>query len=854
MSVWINRRMRRHHVMLVISLWLLVLHAASCSSNLAPLPLTAEQRIEDFRYLAKTLAEGYPFLDVCKRTTGFDWVAHIRDFEAEIEAASSDEEFAKAIAHALGLLNNGHTGITSWSMISRYPAFMKTWRSQAGKTTWERTNYWYGLGGAFLGRQGFPTTGIHAVYAAGQYVVVGTKTEGSLSAIVPPGSVVTAIDGVSVNECVRKLLGQTFLRYDPLRKMVYQPVLTAFGASEPGAGVGIPGQDTVTVTVSTPEGNPTEVVVPRKMNAWDAGYSWPPRYLPGQDSVTSASGNLYVTMLEGSVAYAQIRSMRDGLGEIQGDVKTLRKFMETHSPGALVLDIRGNGGGSDNYWQAMVAMLATDTVSCASGVTWRNSPFIQPFMADKGADDLPAASSDDLLTAQASSGDRFPGEILTEAFVEPKAWTRKVEPDNSINYRGRVFLLVDGYVYSSAESFAAFCKGSKWATVVGSYTGGDGIGYDPAIVVLPNSGMAIRFSADMGLNPDWSANEEFHTRPNIIAEWTPDDILRYAATSGRPARPDPAWDRQLRACMDEVTFGALPLDAKIQAGLNHLEPLVRQAWSMIQASVKESEESSREIFADKATRFTDAEITTLELAGSFENIEEDAVIEVYLRMLPEDPSKVFLPGGSTIREGWKLSQGSMGDPYLVARSVGGETTYLGSFDRGSGYGLLDGALEIMYRLESQATSFVATSPIEISRVFALSDLDRTPKEAAELFTKRFIWSLREKDDLSNPKYRTFILTDYKDLGFEMYPTTDAPDEYQLQNWEIGEQSWVIEPSVAYRYKGTISPIGDGSKISADQWVTELYQGSRVGFLMVKDGNSYTFRSRYFTQDRTVPTV
>lgn len=80
-----------------------------------------------------------------------------------------------------------------------------------------------------------------------------------------------------------------------------------------------------------------------------------------------------------------------------------------------------------------------------------------------------------------------------------------------------------------------------------------------------------------------------------------------------------------------------------------------------------------------------------------------------------------------------------------------------------------------------------------------------------------------------------------------YPTTGAPDEYQLHSWEVSEQSWIIEPSVAYQYIGTISPFGDGRSIPADQWITELYQGSRIGFLMTKDGDSYTFRSRYFTQ-------
>lgn len=294
-----------------------------------------------------------------------------------------------------------------------------------------------------------------------------------------------------------------------------------------------------------------------------------------------------------------------------------------------------------------------------------------------------------------------------------------------------------------------------------------------------------------------------------------------------------------------------PLETKIEVGLNDPDPLVRQAWSMIRGDIEQNEETSRQIFADEGTRFTDAEITALELIDSFDSIHEDAVIEVYLlqyRMLPEDMTKIVFAGGMKARDGWLLSGGSMGSPHLVAEDVDEEITYIGTIHpEGEGQGVLDATLELLYRLGSQDAGSVATSPIEISRVYAVTNPDLTPREAAELLTLCFVESLRENDDLENPTYKTFVLTDYKDLSFEMYPTTGAPDEYQLHSWEVSEQSWIIEPSVAYQYIGTISPFGDGRSIPADQWITELYQGSRIGFLMTKDGDSYTFRSRYFTQ-------
>jgi hypothetical protein len=56
--------------------------------------LTMEQKLKDFRYLFQTLKESYPFLELKKRTEGYDWVAHEKEFEQEIPGTKDDREFA----------------------------------------------------------------------------------------------------------------------------------------------------------------------------------------------------------------------------------------------------------------------------------------------------------------------------------------------------------------------------------------------------------------------------------------------------------------------------------------------------------------------------------------------------------------------------------------------------------------------------------------------------------------------------------------------------------------------------------------------------------------------------------------
>ena len=179
------------------------------------------------------------------------------------------------------------------------------------------------------------------------------------------------------------------------------------------------------------------------------------------------------------------------LREPDKDLAQLRNLIEKERPEALIIDIRGNGGGSDNYWQSLVAMLSEEPVSSRFGLTWRKSEHLQPFVEQKVAAKQPAIPRTELEAA--SSTGRMPPELLTGAFEDVRVWDRTVNPSkDSLRYKGKICLLVDDYVFSSAESFAAFCKGSGWATLIGSFTGGDGIGFDTGMLALPNSGMLIR--------------------------------------------------------------------------------------------------------------------------------------------------------------------------------------------------------------------------------------------------------------------------------------------------------------------------------------------------------------------------
>ncbi len=188
---------------------------------------------------------------VSERKTGYDWHAHIDEFEAEIAATKDDLEFAQAMLRILLRLNNGHTSLLSPSSASTYSGFlvglyMGRWKAEVKKTTKDRVQYWWELVNTEARSAEFSGAAFGSVYSAGKYHVVSLSSEAEDRGIdVQPGWEVVQVDGVPVNEYVSRFLGEQSLWYDPVRDCLYlrwlqfPPVSTALTSTAPTSGASV---------------------------------------------------------------------------------------------------------------------------------------------------------------------------------------------------------------------------------------------------------------------------------------------------------------------------------------------------------------------------------------------------------------------------------------------------------------------------------------------------------------------------------------------------------------------------------------------------------------------------------------
>jgi hypothetical protein len=209
------------------------------------------------------------------------------------------------------------------------------------------------------------------------------------------------------------------------------------------------------------------------------------------------------------VGYIYLPSMASRNGSIDKDLKMIEDYIKNlGNYKALIIDIRENKGGSDTYWKGIVSKLTKNDIQRNGYILFRNDSKVVGNYISKRNIKLEPIKNLPMEVKKKAPKETF------EKFSDFEKTSYKIKADDNEKFEGNIYLLVDEKVYSSAESFAMFCKSSKFATIIGQTTGGDGGGIDPVLFKLKNSGLIARMASGMYLNKDGICDEEFKTTPD----------------------------------------------------------------------------------------------------------------------------------------------------------------------------------------------------------------------------------------------------------------------------------------------------------------------------------------------------
>lgn len=189
--------------------------------------------------------------------------------------------------------------------------------------------------------------------------------------------------------------------------------------------------------------------------------------------------------------------------------KILDFLREIEGYGHLIIDIRGNTGGSFQTWvNGVVRPLLSEDTLHEYYLAYRTGEYVQDFHGEwlNEREEVPKEWFSFL-----------PPEVYGEGFAVYNA-SQTYTATHEVEFDGEVILLVDNVVYSAAEGFTNFCKQTGFATIYGTASGGDGFFVWPLYYVLPNSGLVVTASSSMSLDRMGRSNEEVRTQPDVYHE------------------------------------------------------------------------------------------------------------------------------------------------------------------------------------------------------------------------------------------------------------------------------------------------------------------------------------------------
>ena len=217
---------------------------------------------------------------------------------------------------------------------------------------------------------------------------------------------------------------------------------------------------------------------------------------------------------EGKIAYVRIDSFWSGgyAKEYIQYKKDMKKFfLDTEKYKHIIIDVSNNGGGNVKCYDSDI--LSYNNIG-------RNIRQRIYFLCSKNkyTELNPSFKNNQIDIKEVPNIKNANTKKNTIALYEEDAASfQELAPGYAPPKDRRYWLLISGKTASAADRLAGLCKASGFATLVGSNTGGLGHNgrHSPIYMMLPKSGLLIKFDPLYGLNSEGYCTDEFGTAPDI---------------------------------------------------------------------------------------------------------------------------------------------------------------------------------------------------------------------------------------------------------------------------------------------------------------------------------------------------
>ena len=448
-----------------------------------PLPkLSKTQMYADFDSLFHILAQISPQIEIRQKVTGIDIFEQIARYRRQIENVKNTEQFAILIRKALITCQDGHTGILWNGYFPDEATYKKLGISQ------DAIRLLPIYDSLFLNWSAKKRFNMKLKYINGRYYNLSAFSNQNQK--YSAGLQLFACNGTDINEYVHNLNNsKRMMRWDFKNKHYFsEDFYTSYNLSE---------NDVLRLSFRDANGN---VVVGNFKLSDSLTFIKP--FIRTIDTTRRVA-----FFAEKKLLYIKIPEMKD----VDYYLKEISRQAVNAEIKKIVIDIRDNPGGSDNVWMGVVSKIIPQPIRYQDLILCINSPVTRERYPQYAVGWKKAAIP--FLTDA-----RYTVFYAGPATIEPHA--------TSLKFKGRIYVIQNENIYSSAGSLAAVAAIDSNIVSVGSPTGRLlGKGIDPLVFELPNSKILYRIEPVIDfMNADEVA-DVFHDKVEMPVELSLEEQL-----------------------------------------------------------------------------------------------------------------------------------------------------------------------------------------------------------------------------------------------------------------------------------------------------------------------------------------
>lgn len=427
---------------------ILALTMVSCSQKEG---LTKYQMLQDFDEMDQFLNDFAVHKDVNHLRLGIDYKSEFKNIRSKINKTTTICEFKEYLNQATNLVQDLHCSFPKFSYLEKYGKYQRKFNFKDDDTFVEVKTI----------EEKCPIESIHLefpiLYSQGKYwFYVDFKYQGNE---IKKGAEILKYNGENISNFIKRNYDKVWpIRWDNNLKQPYQEDFYKHGKNEFKLTYGYKNER------KTLKFNLKDSITYKTKPLRKIGY-----FSQSKEQVLylDEQHTLYIGLPFMDVAQAESL-----VKKIDSISKTKNQFDK------ILLDVRGNPGGSDMAWRMVLSHLISNSIPYQRDHIFKFNKQVLDFYSNDSiaVKEKPILALNNLI---------YWSRDIDFTSLEPH--------ENSLKHKGNIYVLQDKYIYSSTGNLSDFCLNDEKLISVG--VSNDFIGgaqTDPLFKKLPNSGLVLR--------------------------------------------------------------------------------------------------------------------------------------------------------------------------------------------------------------------------------------------------------------------------------------------------------------------------------------------------------------------------